>query len=85
MNDDAGELRRNAGCPGQGAVLLMMVYCALNCDTAVEIDVEDLGCGAGRITCLECGGDGKSLWGEAMPGVEMCIDCKGSGYQLVSV
>jgi hypothetical protein len=60
----------------------MLVYCALNCDTAVETYVEGLGCGAGRIKCLECGGDGKSL-GEEMPGVEMCS--KGSGYQLVSV
>jgi hypothetical protein len=65
----------------------MLVYCARNCDTAVEIDVEDLGCGAGRIKCLECGGDGN--WGAFAPGIvppEMkCPDCKGTGYLLVSV
>jgi hypothetical protein len=37
------ELLSQHRVPGQGAVLLMLVYCALNCDTAVEIDVEDLG------------------------------------------
>jgi DnaJ-class molecular chaperone len=63
------------------------VYCARNNETAVELDVEDLGCGAGRIKCPECGGDGN--WGKFAPGMapsEMkCPDCKGSGYQLVSI
>jgi hypothetical protein len=33
----------------QGVVRLMLVYCAPNCDTAIEADIEDLGCHAGRI------------------------------------
>jgi hypothetical protein len=64
---------------------LVLVYGALNCDTAVETDVGDLGCGAGRIPCRECRGTGKFLWPIEMTGIEMCPDCKGTGYQLVSV
>jgi hypothetical protein len=63
----------------------MLVFAAPNSDTAVEIDVEELGCGAGRITCLECRGTGKSLWPVEMRGITECIECKGTGYQLVSV
>ena len=37
---------------------MMQVYCAENCETMVEAEVEDLGAGAGRVRCLECGGDG---------------------------
>jgi hypothetical protein len=37
---------------------MMQVYCAENCETMVEAAVEDLGAGAGRVRCLECGGDG---------------------------
>ena len=37
---------------------LMLVYCAKNCETIVEAEIIDLGAGAGRIRCLECGGDG---------------------------
>jgi hypothetical protein len=40
----------------------MLVYCAWNGETAVECEVEDLGRGADRIKCLECGGDAN--WGK---------------------
>ena len=66
---------------------MMLVYCARNCDTAVEVEIADLGCGPGRIRCLECGGDGN--WGKFAPEIVggdcPCVDCKGTGYQLVSI
>ena len=66
---------------------LMQVYCAKNCETIVEAEIIDLGAGAGRIRCLECGGDGD--WSrfapDMMPPGMICLDCKGSGYQLVSI
>jgi hypothetical protein len=65
----------------------MLVYSATDNETAVECEVTDLGCGAGRIKCLECGGDGN--WGKFAPelvGADApCLDCKGTGWQLVSV
>jgi DnaJ-class molecular chaperone len=65
----------------------MLVYCAANCDTAVEVQVIDLGAGAGRVACLECSGDGE--WSKFAPDIVpsrmKCPDCKGSGYQLASV
>ena len=64
---------------------MMLVYCARNCDTAVEIKVDDLGGVAGRIKCLECGGDAN--WGKFAPEIAgadcPCVDCKSTGYQLV--
>jgi hypothetical protein len=35
---------------------MMLVYGALNNNSAIELEVDDPGCGAGRIKCLECGG-----------------------------
>jgi hypothetical protein len=63
----------------------MLVYCALNCDTAIEADIEDLGCGAGRIPCPECRGTGKSLWPVEMTSLDDVHRCKGTRYELVSV
>jgi hypothetical protein len=75
---------RDGACDG---LFLMLVYCAKNCDTVIETEVIDLGAGAGRIRCLECGGDGD--WSKFVPDMVpigmKCVDCKGSGYQLVSV
>ncbi len=66
---------------------MMRIYCARNCNTAVERSVIDRGCGAGEIVCLECGGDGN--WGKFAPeevGPEFtCPDCKGKGRMLVSI
>lgn len=65
----------------------MTVYCGFLRETEVVTDVELLACGAGRIKCLECGGDGN--WGKFAPEIVgpdcKCVDCKGTGYQLVSV
>lgn len=63
----------------------MTVYFGPTRDGVTTKPVEDLGCGAGRIVCLECAGSG---WWDYMepeiPGFP-CNDCKGTGYQLVSI
>lgn len=65
----------------------MVVYCGAYRDTEVTVDVIVLPCGAGEITCLECGGDGD--WTKFLPYVPdepmPCVDCKGTGKMLVSV
>lgn len=65
----------------------MTVYAGFARETEVAIAVERLACGAGRIRCLECGGDGN--WGKFAPEIvgpdAPCIDCKGTGWQLVAV
>ena len=65
----------------------MLVCCAWNGETAVECEVEDLGRGAGRIKCLECGADGN--WGKFAPEIVgpdfKCPAWKGTGWHLVSV
>ncbi len=65
----------------------MVVYCGWTRETEVETDVRDLGCGAGRIRCLECEGTGD--WTPFHPAPETgphpCVDCKGTGEQLIGV
>ncbi|MCK1438416.1 hypothetical protein [Bradyrhizobium sp. 15] len=69
-----------------GATTTMVVYCAHNCDTEFETEVEELECGAGQIVCLECDGSGRCLFPPEMVGGELaCVDCKGMGRQLVSI
>jgi hypothetical protein len=67
--------------------MLMTIYCAENCDTAIERQVERLDGAAGRIVCLECGGEGN--WGKFAPEIVgpdyPCPVCKGAGLQLVSI
>jgi hypothetical protein len=67
--------------------MMMLVYCR---DHELPIEVEDLGCGVGRIRCIECGGDGdaQKFYGdltEAMAGSPKCVDCKGTGHMLVGL
>ena len=65
----------------------MTVYAAHNNDPPAEMLVADLGGGAGRIKCYECGGD--ENWGKFAPGMAppdmKCPDCKGCGWLLVGV
>jgi len=53
----------------------------------MDVDVQRLGAGAGKMRCPECAGDGK--WGKFFPEAvgrsRPCPDCKGTGYILVSV
>lgn len=63
----------------------MIVYCGWTRTTEVAMDVEDLGSGAGRTRCLECGGLG--VWALMEPEIpaSACVDCKGTGKILVSI
>jgi hypothetical protein len=67
----------------------MSIRSGFSRETEVVVDVEHLGCGAGRIVCRECGGDGD--WLKYHPESELhpegfpCVECKGTGRVLVSV
>jgi len=65
--------------------MCLVVYCGWTRETEVEREIEDLGCGAGQINCLECGNSG--IWNFMEPEIpaEPCVDCKGSGNTLVSI
>lgn len=71
---------------GEGA-WLMDVYRGQNGVTPVPRVVVDCGNGAGRIRCIECGGDGN--WGKYAPEIVgkdcPCVECKGSGLTYVSI
>ena len=62
----------------------MSIYSGVHSTTA---EVLDLGAGAGETTCLECGGDGD--WTKFLPYTPAekmsCVQCKGTGRQLVGV
>ena len=62
----------------------MIAYRGFLRTTEVVVSPEDLGCGAGRVPCFECGGTGR--WGSP-PEVpeDDCVDCKGSGAVLISI
>lgn len=65
----------------------VVVDFGLNRETVVACQIEDCGV-AGRITCMECGGDGD--WKKFHPEPETiigpypCVDCKGTGRVYVS-
>lgn len=61
---------------------VMTVYCR---GAALPIAVRDLGCGVGRIPCMECHGTGRCLFPVEMTAIETCVDCKGSGTMLVGL
>lgn len=72
----------------------MIIYRGSLRNTEVVRDVVDVGCGAGAITCIECGGDGD--WGkflgpemmqEMHPGLARldCVECKGTGRTFVAI
>ena len=64
----------------------MTVYVGWTRNTAVlDMDVVDLGCGAGEIGCLECQGTGVWKWMEPEIPAHQCVSCKGSGKILVSI
>lgn len=65
----------------------MIAYLGFRRETEIEVEPEDLGCGAGRVTCFECGGDGD--WTKFHPEPELgpypCVECKGTGKVLISI
>ncbi|WP_368507489.1 hypothetical protein [Bradyrhizobium lupini] len=84
--DSADDEGGSAIADGPAPVASMLVYCAHNCNTEFETEVEELECGAGQIVCLECDGSGRCLFPPEMVGGELaCVDCKGTGRQLVSI
>jgi hypothetical protein len=68
---------------------MMVAYLGLDRSTEVEVDPVDLGCGAGLVTCFECGGSGD--WARFHPEPDLfpdglpCVPCKGTGKVLISI
>lgn len=64
----------------------MQVFAGENLATAVEVDVEIVSPGVGKIVCLECDGDPEGYPSLFPPeiGVTQCIDCKGRGWIYIS-
>ena len=74
------------GCIALSHVALMTVYCGWLRDTAVlDLQVEDRGCGAGSVPCLECQGSGVWAFMEPEIRAQPCAQCKGTGEMLVSI
>jgi hypothetical protein len=67
----------------------MSIWRGFSRETEVAVEVEYLGCGAGWIVCPECGGDGDWLKFHPEPALHPegfpCVECKGTGWVLVSV
>ena len=62
----------------------MMIVCGHRRETLAEREVIDLG-GVGEIACLECSGSG--VWDFMEPEIvaDQCVQCKGTGKQLVGL
>ena len=63
----------------------MTAYLGWYRDTEVSCEIEDCGAGAGKVRCFECGGDGD--WTKFHPENEpcICVECKGTGFILISI
>jgi hypothetical protein len=64
----------------------MTLHGGKNFVSAKPVDME-VAPGAGRIVCPECGGDQecyRSLFPPEL-GVRQCVDCKGTGFILISI
>ena len=55
------KLRVAGSTPAALATTRMSIWRGFSRETEVEVEVEHMGCGAGRIICRECGGDGDWL------------------------
>lgn len=64
-----------------------IAYLGWRRETEAPCTPVDLGAGAGRVPCFECGGDGD--WTKFHPEPEKgpypCVECKGTGFVLVSI
>ena len=71
------------------ALHTMTAFAGRNCDQPIEVQSELLSAGAARVPCFECGGDGDSAKfhseREKLDRAVQCVDCKGTGYVLISV
>ena len=65
----------------------MIGYFGWKRETEIECEPIDLGAGAGKIPCPECGGSGD--WTQFHPEPELgpfpCVQCKGTGCYLISI
>ena len=63
------------------------LYVAKNNDTALEVEVEPVAPGIGRVICPECEGHPENYPSLFPPeiGVNQCINCKGLGYIYVDM
>lgn len=65
--------------------MIMTVYCGRNFATGIEREVRAVAPGVGEIDCMECEGTGWWAFMEPeIPG-EPCVQCKGTGRQLISI
>ena len=63
----------------------MTAFVGVDSEAPLDVQVERLGAGAGKVRCFECDGTGVSpLPSELFP-ARVCIECKGTGFMLVSV
>lgn len=67
------------------SIEFMTAFVALDCNTPVDVEVERLGAGAGKVRCFECAGSGRSSFPKDMYAGGKCPDCTGSGFVLISV
>ena len=65
----------------------MSVWGGENFVTERPVEIEPVSPGVGRIVCPECNGEPQSYQSLFPPelGVTHCINCKGTGFVLVSV
>ena len=65
----------------------MIAYLGWYRNTEIKIKPIDLTCGIGKVKCFEC--DGTGDWTEFHPEPELgpfeCVQCKGTGYQYISI
>lgn len=65
----------------------MTAYLGWHRTTEVKCEVQPLACGAGKVKCFECFGTGD--WTPFHPephlGPFQCVQCKGTGWQLISI
>ncbi len=69
--------------------MIATVYGGQNLVSAIEVDVEIVAPGVGRMTCLECDGDPEAYAAAFGPlrsalAPNGCVDCKNRGWVYVS-
>jgi hypothetical protein len=66
--------------------MMMRLYGGPDLETSMSVEVEEVAPGVGRIVCPECGGQPHKYANLFPPelGIHQCLDCKGTGYVLVS-
>jgi DnaJ-class molecular chaperone len=63
----------------------MTAFVGMDSDTPVGVEVVRVGAGAGKVRCFECDGTGVSPLPPELYPARTCVECKGTGFVLVSV